>query len=337
MASRIVPTLQEILYRLSGAATEASLKAPVSENPGRFPVVVRPETRAFLEAQAAYLGGSIAGVAGAILDGVAMSTQGKDGAVSSLRSVSERFSILLKEHDLSTPAAVEALTDIGFSLADFSSTEAIQLKLSSSILRKVAERFHVEYDWLAGKSDHVFRPETGSWYKASAHAADQLNFAKNNSTRVELAICKTAKADLSITDDDLSDEKLPHFLPVLIRTNDLPGGEVLETFDVWEEGRWSYWRCREHIKLVIHFAQRLGIHVTGRTLTQNEYGLLTNGQVIPATILRRNSRVTWYPDDYVIPNSPVSKAAHEWSAIASGEDYQSTFAHFNALLQGASR
>ncbi|VUZ26928.1 Uncharacterised protein [uncultured Comamonas sp.] len=155
--------------------------------------------------------------------------------------------------------------------------------------------------------------------------------------RTELSICIPEHADLSVTDDTQAEEKLPHFIPVLIRTQQLPGQEVLETYEVWEEGRWSYWRCREHIKLVIYFAQRLGTYVTGRTLTQNEYGLLSGGQVLPATILRRNGRVTWHPADYVTPNSPVSKEAGEWSSITSNGDYKADFSHFNQLLtQGAS-
>src|SRR6218665_2356023 len=148
MTTRLVPSLQEILYPLGCAASTPSQNQPPSTRPGRFPVVVRPETRAFREAQAEYLGGSIAGVAGAILDGVAMTTQGGTGA---LRGVAERFNILLKEHDLSIPGAVDALADLGFTLADFASVEALQLKLSSSTLRSVADRFHVKYDWLSGK------------------------------------------------------------------------------------------------------------------------------------------------------------------------------------------
>lgn len=88
---------------------------------------------------------------------------------------------------------------------------------------------------------------------------------------------------------------------------------------------------------MIYFAQRLDTYVAGRTLTQNEYSLLSRGQVLPATILRRNSRVTWHPDDYVTPNSPVSKEVGEWSDITSNENYKAAFSHFNQLLtQGAS-
>ena len=331
MTTRFVPSLQEILYRLVGAASNASLKQPVSTKPGRFPVVVRPETRAFLEAQAAYLGGSIAGVAGAILDGVAMATQ--DGPAA-LRSVAERFNILIQEHQLSFPAAVEALADLGFTLADFSSVETLQLKLSSPVLRGVAERFHVEYDWLAGKGDQVFLPTPHCWYKSVEVAAAKLVDAKRTCVNAELTLYVKKDTNLDMVDDEQDWNRLPHFLPVLTRTKALPGGEALETYEVWDEGRWSYWRCREHIKLAVYFAYRLGVHVTGKRLAPADYDLLINGGAVPATVLHRNpGGVAWHPDDYVLPGSPVAKAPEEWKTIVANPDYADTFEHFNELLK----
>jgi hypothetical protein len=337
MTARFVPSLQEILYRLVGAASDASLKQPPSEKPGRFPVVVRPETRAFLEAQADYLGGSIAGVAGAILDGVAMTTQ---GGASSLRGVAERFNILIQEHQLSFPAAVEVLGDLGFTLADFASIETLQLKLSSPVLRSVAERFYVEYDWLAGKGDQVFMPTPHCWYKEMEKAADILVDARRLCANAELTLYVKKDTNLDMVDDDQDWNRLPHFLPVLTRTKAIAGGEALETFEVWDEGRWSYWRCRQHIKLVVYFAYRLGIHVTGKRLAPTDYDLLINGKAVPATVLHRNPGVvSWHPDDYVLPHSPVAKAAEEWTAIAANPDYASTFEYFTSLLnrEGATR
>jgi hypothetical protein len=334
---RLTPTLQEILYRLAGAASNASQSQPVSNKPGRFPVVVRPETRAFLEAQAEYLGGSIAGVAGAILDGVAMTTQ---SGTSALRGVAERFNILITEHGLSIPGAADALADLGFTLADFASIEALQLKLSSSTLRSVAERFHVTYDWLSGKDDTVFSPASGTWYKSMEAAADTLAEAKRSCTHVELALYVKKGADLETIDDERGLGDLPHFTPVLRRTHALAGGETLETYDVWDEGRWSYWRCREHIKLVVHFAHRLGIHVTGRALKPIDYDLLINGTELPATILNRNpGAASWHPDDYVLPASAVAKAPNEWKSIITRPEYAETVAYFNELLtrEGARR
>ena len=334
MATRFVPTLQEILYRLVGAATDESLKQPVSTNPGRFPVVVRPETRAFLEAQANYLGGSIAGVAGAILDGVAMSTQGRDGGAAALRGVAERFNVLIQEHLLSFPAAVEALADLGFTLADFASVDALQLKLSSPVIRGVADRFYVGYDWLAGKSDQVFESTPHCWYKAMETAADKLCDAKDQFEGVELILFVKADTDLAMINDEQDWKRLPHFIPVLRRNKALAGGEDLETYEVWDEGRWSYWRCRDHIKLVVYFAYHLGVLVSGKRLTPQDYDLLLNGGALPATIVRRNAKViAWHPDDYVVPGSAVAKAPKEWTAIAENPDYAATFAYFEKLLQ----
>lgn len=334
MSTRFVPSLQEILYRLAGAATQASLTQPSSSNPGRFPVVVRPETRAFLEAQASYLGGSIAGVAGAILDGVAMSTQGRDGGVAALRGVAERFNVLIQEHRLSFPGAVEALADLGFTLADFASIDTLQLKLSSPVLRSVADRFHVDYDWLAGKTDQVFFPAGNCWYKAMETAADKLMEAKKRFDNVELILFVKTNADLEKTDDNQDWKHLPHFIPVLRCSKWLEGGEELETYEVWDEGRWSYWRCREHIKLVVHFAFHSGIFVSGKRLSPQDYEILLNGAVLPVTVVHRNPLVVaWHPDDYVLPKSAVAKDVKEWERISNDPDYANTFAYFAKLLE----
>lgn len=332
--SRFVPSLQEILYRLVGAATDESLRQPSSTNPGRFPVVVRPETRAFLEAQANYLGGSIAGVAGAILDGVAMSTQRRDGGEAALRGISERFNILIQEHELSFPAAAEALADLGITLADLSAVERLLLKLSSPVLRSVAERFYVRYEWLAGKDDYVIQPTLNSWYKSPTLAANKLLEARRNSRQVELTLYIKTGSDLSMTDDDQEMRRLPHFIPVIKRSTDLPGGEKFETYELWDEGRWSYWRCRYDIKLSIYFAHRLDILVTGKQLSPTDYDLLTNGGALPATIFRRNQQGNrWHPTDYVTPDSYTAKAPDEWANIVKDSGYASAIKDFEKLLQ----
>lgn len=332
MSSRIVPSLQEILYKLVGTAAEEANNIPASTNPGRFPVVVRPETRAFLEAQAKYLGGSIAGVAGAILDGVAMSTMGADAAPTAMRGIAERFNLLISEHKLSYPAVVEALADLGFSLADFGSNETLQLKLTSPVLRQVAERFRVSYEWLAGKSDFILDGAQHSWYKASEIAAKKMLDAQSRFDTVQLTILIKNDADLLVVEDDGDWARLPHFIPVLSGTKTLPGGEELTIHEVWEEGRWSYARCREYIKLALYFAVESGVYVRGRALSPTDYDRLQNARVLPATIMNGVATGNWHPDDYVLPNSAVAKSREEWLSIRASETYQSAFANFQTLL-----
>lgn len=152
----------------------------------------------------------------------------------------------------------------------------------------MADRFYVEYDWLAGKGDQVFAPTPHCWYKSMDVAAAKLVGAKRTCVTAELTLYVKKDTNLDMVDDEQDWNRLPHFLPVLTRTKALPGGEALETYEVWDEGRWSYWRCREHIKLVVYFAYRLGVHVTGKRLAPTDYDLLINGGAVPATVLHRN-------------------------------------------------
>lgn len=251
-----------------------------------------------------------------------------------MKGIAERFNILVQEHQLSFPAAAEALSDVGFTLADFASVDTLQLKLSSPVLRRIAERFYVEYDWLAGKEDRVFSPTPHCWYKAVREAAEKLTDAKRSCDSVELALYIKKGTDLDMLDDEEDGNRLPHFLPILARTKTLAGGETLDTYEVWDEGRWSYWRCREHIKLVIHFACRLGVRVTGRQLNPADYDLLINGGAMPVTVLQRNPKVAaWHPDDYVLPDSQVAKAPEDWNAILIRPEYEHIFQHFDQLLR----
>ena len=165
-------------------------------------------------------------------------------------------------------------------------------------------------------------------------AADKLFDAKHSCIQTELTLYVKKDTNLYMVDDEQDWNRLPHFLPVLTRTKALAGREAFETYEAWDEGRWSYWRCREHIKLVIYFAHRSGIHVTGKRLAPADYDLLINGGAIPATILHRNpSTGTWHPDDYVLSDSPVAKAPEEWKKIAADPEYSEVFAYFEKLLQ----
>jgi hypothetical protein len=338
MNTRLVPSLQEILYRLVNSALGEAAAAPRSDNPGRFPVVVRPETRAFLEAQAKRLGGSIAGVAGAILDGVAMSTQHRDGGAAAMKGITERFNLLIQEHGLSFPGAVEALQDLGLSLKDFASTDTLQLRLSAPFLRALADRFFVRYEWLAGKDDMTASASAGSWYKNVEGAATELVKATQAFDDVELSLLVKEGSDLADHDDEQDWQTSPHFVPVLRRSKHLPSGETLDTYELWEEGRWSYWRCRQHIKLLIYFATKLrdarsSFHITGRTAPKSDYDSLLAGNVLPATIMREAQRISWHPDDYVIPESAVAKDVDEWQHLRQEESSRRTLEHFTQQLQ----
>jgi hypothetical protein len=328
-------SLQQILYRLSGAATleaRQSLDDPEQQKPGRFPVTVRPETRAFLEAQANAWGGSIASVAGTILDGVAMIEI--KGGESAMRGTTERLALVIEEHSLSYPAAAEVIDGSGITLGDLSSVEALRGKLTSRVLRDIAQRFVVNYDWLAGKADAMTEVGLHSWYKTATEAAEALWEAKNACSRVKLIVVTTVGADLDIKDYGDAFLNVPHFYPVLQKEKVLPGGELFVTYEIWDQGPWTHWRCRHYLKLLLYFAELANIHSIGKCLRSDEYESLYNGKVLPATMFKPHRHSSWHPDDYVPFRGGVpTKDAAEWHAIANDPEYASVFERFKEIVE----
>jgi hypothetical protein len=328
-------SLQQILYRLSGAATQEareSLDDPDELKPGRFPVVVRPETRAFLEAQAKAWGGSIAIVAGTILDGIAMVEL--KGGESAMRGTAERLALVIEEHGLSYPAAAEVLEGSGITLSDLSSVEALRGKLTSKVLREIAQRFVVSYDWLTGKSEAMTQVGLHSWYKTAIEAAETLWEAKKTCARVKLIVVTTTGANLDAKEHGESLAHAPHFLPVLQKEVALPGGENFVTYEIWEQGPWTYWRCRHYLKLLLYFAELTNIQSIGKYLSNDEYADLYNGRVLPATMFKPHGHSTWHPDDYVpFKGNKPTKDPAEWHAIANDREYAHVLHRFSEMVE----
>ncbi|MEX3556367.1 MAG: hypothetical protein VB131_07405 [Burkholderia gladioli] len=256
------------------------------------------------------------------------------GGEAAMRGTAERLALLIEEHDLSYPAAAELLVGVGITLGDLSSAEALREKLTSKVIRDIASRFHVSYDWLAGKSNTMTEVGLHTWYKAAHSAANSLWEAKRSWERVKLLIVTPSEADLQIKDDGDDHRTLPHIFPVLQKERTLPGGERFVTYEIWEEGRWSYRRCRDYLKLLFYFAERAGIYLIGKRVSDEEYRQLYNGKILPVTVFKSLGHITWHPDDYVpFGNRKPTRDAEEWVSIANSDDYSSALQHFDEVLK----
>ena len=276
-----IPAFRDIIGRLIRQATVKALRAdvPASDAALRFNVSVRPETRAFLDAQAEALGSSLAAISGNILDSVAAAEREAVGYSREL--VTSRFYLLLREHGLSLPAAAEVLRSRGITAGDMSDQKLLLEKLDTKTLEWLADHFHVRYEWLAGQSDSPLTPRIGSWYKSQMAAARHLAALANSGSHVELVIARLAGkvdyADSESKDENASNEDALHFIPFVRVSHPAGPRESYETFEVLEHGRWNYWRCREHIKMVIYFATKIRssrngqIWVSGISLPPEEF------------------------------------------------------------------
>lgn len=337
-----IPTFRDIIARLTRQATVSALRADVPPGDAalRFNVSVRPETRAFLTAQAEALGSSLAAISGNILDSVAAAECETVGYSREL--LTSRFYLLLKEHGLSLPAAAEVLRSRGITAGDMSDQKLLLEKLDTKTLEWLADHFHVRYDWLAGQSDFPLRPRSGIWYKNQMAAALHLAALASSGAHVELVIARCAGnvdyADVESKDENAANEDALHFVPFVRVSHQAGPREHYETFEVWEHGRWNYWRCREHIKMAIYFATKIRssrggqVFVSGMSLPPDEFSSLLNGSALMPSLVRKHRNVSWHPDDFVEPWSAAAKDKPEWASILGSGDYQSVFQEFEQFL-----
>jgi hypothetical protein len=208
--------------------------------------------------------------------------------------------------------------------------EALRDKLTSEVLREIAGRFDLSYDWLVGKSSVMHVAASQTWYKCTAKAAESLAALKRQSGRIKLIIVTTTDADLRVTDDSNSTQDLPHCFPVIQKERTLAGGETLVTYEIWEQGRWSYPPCRHDLKLVLSFAERADIYTIGKLLPREDYGRLCHGNMLAATAFRAHLS-SWHPDDYVPfrGNRPTLDPA-DWDALA--ECNETAFRRFDEIV-----
>lgn len=329
----MLPSLTEILYRLSSrgsrAAREKLTTQPDDIPKGRIPVVVRPETRTFLDAQAEFLGGSVSGVAGAILDGVAQGEL-KPQQSPNPTSIVDRLHLLIVESGLSVPGACQLLRGTTITLSDFADHNVLLSRLTPSTLEKVAGIFDVRYEWLAGRDSTPIH-YIPTWDRNHEGMARRLIRAVTSWEDVELVIVAEEGIDLEATEENGESGNAHHLVPILIQRRAIGAHETFAMHEVWEPCRWGYRRTRHDLKLVLYFASLLEngkpgtqrralsgrFRLNGRFLPSETFDRLIAGQLLPATALKHARLGLWHPGDFVEPWSHVHKGREEWAAIAT--------------------
>lgn len=338
-----IPTFRTLLYAFASKGTDEALKAsstPNSDAPGetRVSVPIRGRTRAFFEAQAKQFNTSLAALTGATLDSVAAQEMESQGSTHNL--ITSRFYLLLREHGLSLPAAAEVLRDLNITAGDMSDANVLLNRLTTTNLAWIADHFCVSYEWLAGLSETIYSPTQGYWYKQPVTAAKRLMELAKGANHIDLCIVRVDGFDYesAVAKDDEAiggSKRVPEFRPVVRIKRSAGPRETYTTYEPWEEGRWSYTRCRDHIKLATYFATNIRsrsgepVFVTGVTVDAKTFG----ANVLLATTLAPRPAFDWHPDDFVEPESRVAKDTAEWLAIRNTGEYQGWFEAYDNLFR----
>lgn len=337
----LIPSFRTLIEWLSSEATAKAAMSASSANddPCRFPIVVRPETRAFLAAQADAFGGSLAAFSGNLLDAVAAAQM--ESSVYSQELVTTRFYTVLKDHGLSLPEAAEVLRVHNITASEMSTPSVVINKLNTQTLTWIADHFHVSYKWLSGTSDRPSKVREHAWYKNQIAAARHLCEVVQKSKSVRLYIVRKQGVDYADEQSKIDDKPMmeaTQFFPILCVDHAAGPSKTYTTFEVWESGRWSYERSRHHIKMLFNFAFRLSLKgvdfsLYGISLDEEKFNTFDDGKFTAAALFKKFQSSDWYPDQYISTSKyECEKDKEEWEKIQSYSSNDYVFKEFDELL-----
>lgn len=314
-------SLEALLHRLIAKGAQQAATVPVAASDERQPTSIRlkPATRHFLQAQATALNTSIQGLIDTILDGVVEATQ--DAPVAQLRSIRERFFLLIQAHRLDLPAATELMASEGFTLSALGDEQRLLDLMTPKAIQRLKTIFYVEEDWLNGKSDYAVREsQEGRWYKNVHGVAHYLISLRKQGYRPDLLIVRRRGADFQRAFEDNDEKKTWREEPVgvVMRvTKETPSGKEFTTYEKWQFERWNYHRCRTELKTLLAFCDQMRLHVVGHELPEHALDQLLSGRSLPATLFQGVGSATWHPDDYANFGFKVHHEVGEWLGVAA--------------------
>ncbi len=316
---KLALSLEAILQRLVGQGVQTAAETEArSDRITPTSLRLKPETRHFLEAQARVLNTSVQGLIDTILDGVMAATTHDPAA--KLRSIRERFFMLVESHHLDLPAAVELMSSHGFTLSALASNDRLLDLMTPKAIDHLATIFHVCEDWLTGKSDTAVHAGADvHWYKSVPSIARRLIEYKQANLRPELMFIRRRGADFqkAFEDDDKGRWQWEPVGIVLRLHRSTPSGKDFTTYQMWEFERWNYGPCRQDLKLLIAFCEQIRLPVVGHQLHEEALDRLLNGSLLPATSLSRLGSISWFPDDYASFAFEVRHEHGEWLRVAA--------------------
>lgn len=310
-------SLEAIMQRLMARGTQVAQTAPVPDERTPTTIRLKPATKHFLQCQATALNTSVQGLVDAILDGVAEATL--DTPATKLRSIRERFFLLIQAHRLDLPAAVELLADEGFTLSALGNDDRLMDLMTPKAINRLSEMFYVNPKWLNAKYDNVI--ETGSnvrWYKNVHSIARRLIDLRQQGLQPDLMLIRRRGADFDRAYDDNDNGKWrAEPIGIVMRVvKSTPSGADFTTYQVWDFERWNAEPCRQDLKLLIAFCEQLRVYTVGHELREEALDNLVAGSQLPAEILFGLGSITWHPDDYVGFAYEARHEKDEWPSVA---------------------
>jgi hypothetical protein len=303
----------EILRILSFAGAEKAVTTPITEENNPVSIRLKLDTRHFLRMQAEALDLPLQRVIGLALDGIAQasSISVRDKSMTPVLLLRD----LIKAHRLSDVDALSFLP--GVTLDAWADDVLLQKHINKEFIEQVAKVFYVDPTWLKTGKSPIYN--SVRWYKNIAAVVDYTLTRHPDRRLTRLIMTKRTGVDLSAIGD--SDRSKQEFVTLIAEFEVVaPDHNKVITYQPMESMEWTYWRGREHIKMVAAFTEVLGgrVRLDGLILPSDAHKRLVDGQNIIASELKRRIPGLWFPS-HLLPNSGNYQWSdeNEWRGVES--------------------
>ena len=183
----------------------------------------------------------------------------------------------------------------GITIAHMGDDEKLLHAFSEKVLNDICFRFGIARDWLDGKDCPIYPRRF--YDKDLKGFIDFLEKIRADHDEVQCYVVKSEKDTLRKDGGDLT-------IAFVLRGKLCDWGEhqyeaIWRYYPLNDTLYWGYERTRVQIKAMVLAAWQFGIHVQGRTASEDDVNALVEGEVFPGILLEATRGRIWQPDAYI--------------------------------------
>jgi len=247
-----------------------------------------PEIRAWVKEQSLHLGISIQDFILLILKGVWSSSNLPS---NDLDLIVLRFFQLFQAHNINTADILNFLPEGVMERSDLKEPDKIINMMNDSVANHICNHFNIQASWLKGCSEYPHMRKT--FYKQLPSILKE--FVKDkliNRFTVSTELIILVPPDVSLEQMNVcrKGEGNEINLAVILKRPKNINGITINTYELWDELPWSYWRSRHHIKALMYFCEKNRIYIDGRQASKSTYNSFVSGKKLLAECIENTSR-----------------------------------------------
>ncbi|MEN4545909.1 conjugal transfer protein TraE [Pantoea agglomerans] len=304
-------SLTKILHSLLTGGHERAVKQMEEEDDGRKEVTsirLKPQTRAYLQAQSETLGISVSQFINIIVDGVVnVETSPHQSRIDTMY---DRLMLLFESHGIAPLEMSRILAGHGFTLSKLKSRDATLDLITTELLAAVSRWFGVQTFWLSAKSNAVYPNRTFHWYKSPESMAASV--IEKNILYGDLEVFAIKNAGVSFKLAEEHDDH-DHYVGMgfLLRYHTKVGDVSISRYEIGEFQRWNYENCRNDLKLIFRFLSELAgqsssVHLYGCSVDETIFDRIYHGRILPDQLEKALNRSQRWDPRTVLEESSAS-------------------------------